>query len=108
MCAGILKRAHKTMVSSFYGIMVKHLEENKIQEMRSDILNKAGMKLMPVSFIVENSDYEYEDEAKIACPFPSHSIYDVKVWEWLVDNIDKLKAPVCFWNVGSDPYLENR
>lgn len=104
MCAGILKGAHKTMESSFYGIMVKHLENDKIKEMRSDILNKAGIKLMPVNFIVENSDYEYEAEAKIKCPFPSHPIYDLKAWEWLVDNIDKLKAPVCFWNIGQDSY----
>jgi len=105
MCAGILKGAHKSMDSSFYGIMVKHLEEDKIQEMRKDILYKAGLKLMPVNFIVENSDYEYEDEAKVDCPFPSHPIYDLKAWEWLVMNIDKLNAPVCFWNIGGDSYL---
>jgi 1-aminocyclopropane-1-carboxylate deaminase/D-cysteine desulfhydrase-like pyridoxal-dependent ACC family enzyme len=108
MCAGILRGAHKSMSSRFYGIMVKHVEEDKLQEMRRDILDKAGLKLMPVNFIVENSDYQYEEEAKIDCPFPSHPIYDLKAWEWLVKNIDKLKAPICYWNVGSDPYQMNR
>lgn len=106
MCAGILKGAHKNRESSFYGIMVKHLENDKIKGMRSDILHRAGIKLAPVNFIVENSHYQYEDEAKIDCPFPSHPIYDLKAWEWLVANIDKLAAPVLFWNIGADSYKE--
>jgi 1-aminocyclopropane-1-carboxylate deaminase/D-cysteine desulfhydrase-like pyridoxal-dependent ACC family enzyme len=104
MCAGIIRGAHKNRESSFYGIMVKHLENDKIKGMRSDILHRAGIKLAPVNFIVENSDYEYEEEAKIKCPFPCHPIYDLKAWEWIVMNIDKLKAPVLFWSIGADSY----
>jgi 1-aminocyclopropane-1-carboxylate deaminase/D-cysteine desulfhydrase-like pyridoxal-dependent ACC family enzyme len=35
------------------------------------------------------------------CPFPAHPNYDLKAWKFLVDNIDSLRDPVFFWNIGA-------
>lgn len=34
------------------------------------------------------------------CPFPTSPWYDMKAWEWLVENLNKLEQPVIFWNIG--------
>ena len=44
--------------------------------------------------------YYYED-TPIKIPFPAHTNYEGKAYEYLVNNIDKLKQPVLFWNIGS-------
>ena len=48
-----------------------------------------------------NSDYKYEDECKVDCPFQSHPNYDRKAWKYLIDNINNLKDPILFWNIGA-------
>ncbi len=37
----------------------------------------------------------------LRCPFPTHPNYDLKAWQFLVDNIDHLEEPVLFWNIGA-------
>jgi len=102
MCSGILKALPEE--SRLYAIMVKHLEAGKLGEMRDEIVKNAGPALPPSNFELLNSDYEYEQEAKCECPFPCHPIYDLKAWEWLNKNIQKLEPPVLFWDVGADSY----
>jgi 1-aminocyclopropane-1-carboxylate deaminase/D-cysteine desulfhydrase-like pyridoxal-dependent ACC family enzyme len=102
MCSGILKALPEE--SRLYAIMVKHLEEGKLDEMRDEIVKNAGLALPPANFELINSDYEYEQKAKCECPFPCHPIYDLKAWDWLNKNIQKLKPPVLFWDVGADSY----
>lgn len=48
------------------------------------------------------SGYGYYDEAVARAPFPCNRFYDLKAWEWLVRNLDSLRDPILFWNIGSD------
>jgi 1-aminocyclopropane-1-carboxylate deaminase/D-cysteine desulfhydrase-like pyridoxal-dependent ACC family enzyme len=43
----------------------------------------------------------YDQTPNLKCPFPSHPNYDLKAWEFVVANIEKLKPPVLFWNIGA-------
>ena len=45
--------------------------------------------------------YGYYDALDTSsCPFPTSPYYDMKAWEWLVENIEWLEEPVLFWNIG--------
>jgi 1-aminocyclopropane-1-carboxylate deaminase/D-cysteine desulfhydrase-like pyridoxal-dependent ACC family enzyme len=44
--------------------------------------------------------WKYIEESKVKCPFPCHSYYDLKAWEWLTLNRVQLKEPILFWNIG--------
>jgi len=50
-----------------------------------------------------NEKYSYADAAPKGAyaPFPCNAFYDLKAWAWLNDNIEALKQPVLFWNVGA-------
>ena len=43
----------------------------------------------------------YYETPLLECPFPSHPNYDVKAWFWLLSNIEKIKKPILFWNIGA-------
>ena len=43
---------------------------------------------------------EYYQEENIETPFPCSIYYDKKAWRWMVDNIEILKSPILFWNIG--------
>jgi 1-aminocyclopropane-1-carboxylate deaminase/D-cysteine desulfhydrase-like pyridoxal-dependent ACC family enzyme len=47
--------------------------------------------------------WQYYQTASIDCPFPCHQFYDLKAWQWLVENIDNLPDPILFWNIGHSP-----
>ena len=49
--------------------------------------------------IIYPIDY-YEEEIG-DCPFPVHPNYDAKAWKWLKDNLEILKDPILFWNIGA-------
>lgn len=44
--------------------------------------------------------WEYTQKSEAQAPFPCHPYYDRKAWEWLVSNVNKLRQPVLFWNIG--------
>ncbi len=44
---------------------------------------------------------EYYDGSKIVPPFPSLVYQENKAWEWLIENIDDLSAPILYFNLGS-------
>jgi len=47
------------------------------------------------------SEYDYYDALDTrGCPFPTSPYYDMKAWIWLLDNLEKLKQPILFWNIG--------
>ena len=35
------------------------------------------------------------------CPFPAHPHYDLKAWKFLVDNLNRYRDPILFWNIGA-------
>jgi 1-aminocyclopropane-1-carboxylate deaminase/D-cysteine desulfhydrase-like pyridoxal-dependent ACC family enzyme len=100
MCSGILRALPKGI--RLYGIMVKRVEASKLLEMKGEIIRNAGPGCLLSNFVLINSGYHYEQAARCACPFPCHPIYDLKAWEWLSKNIEKLEPPILFWNVGGD------
>jgi len=55
-----------------------------------------------VDFQVIDPGYEYTDCVDIETPFPCNKYYDAKAYKWLTENIEKLKGPILFWNIGSD------
>jgi 1-aminocyclopropane-1-carboxylate deaminase/D-cysteine desulfhydrase-like pyridoxal-dependent ACC family enzyme len=46
--------------------------------------------------------YKYKQREFLIPPFPCDLFLDRKAWKFLVDNIDKLKEPIVFWNVGGE------
>jgi hypothetical protein len=42
----------------------------------------------------------YDSVPTVACPFPAHPNYDLKAWQYLRDNIRRMKPPILFWNIG--------
>ena len=43
----------------------------------------------------------YDSISTASCPFPAHPNYDLKAWQYLQDNIQLMKPPILFWNIGS-------
>lgn len=46
----------------------------------------------------EGVDYFAQDSTPT--PFPSSLYYDRKAWHWMLDNLDSLRDPIVFWNIG--------
>lgn len=46
--------------------------------------------------------WQYTEESKCDCPFPCHRYYDLKAWQWLVENLGALPSPILFWNIGRE------
>lgn len=42
----------------------------------------------------------YDSVSTVTCPFPAHPNYDLKAWQYLQDNIRRMKPPILFWNIG--------
>ncbi len=51
-------------------------------------------------FTLIDPGWEYTDRSKIKCPFSCNPYYDLKAWQWLMENIDELKGSILFWNIG--------
>ena len=47
-----------------------------------------------------SAEETYYEKANIDCPFESSPYYDKKAWKWLIGNINELKEPILFWNIG--------
>ncbi len=62
----------------------------------------AGLgKSHPNNLFLIQTEYDYYQALDTSLtPFPTSPYYDQKAWVWLRENIDKLKQPVCFWNIG--------
>jgi len=45
--------------------------------------------------------YEYNDIPKIECPWPAHPYYELKAYDWMIDNLFSLYEPIHFMNIGS-------
>lgn len=93
--------------SSIYGIMCRSGDPVK---KRKDIIIKSGraegnveslVDPVPIEFECIDPGWKYTDRSKAEAPFPCHPYYDLKAWEWLVENITTLEDPILFWNIGS-------
>lgn len=52
-------------------------------------------------FIMIDPGWKYTQKSNINCPFPCHPYYDLKAWQWLMENKKNLNPPILFWNIGS-------
>jgi 1-aminocyclopropane-1-carboxylate deaminase/D-cysteine desulfhydrase-like pyridoxal-dependent ACC family enzyme len=42
----------------------------------------------------------YHEAANVFCPFPCNEYYDIKAWKVAVGEVEKLREPILFWNIG--------
>ena len=100
ICAGILKENTKVKM---FGILAY---SSSIDKKLGDIYEKAevmqGGLLGNNLLTIINDDWEYAESSIISCPFPCHPYYDLKAWEWLVENLSDVKGRILFWNIGSE------
>jgi 1-aminocyclopropane-1-carboxylate deaminase/D-cysteine desulfhydrase-like pyridoxal-dependent ACC family enzyme len=61
-----------------------------------------------MNFNIVEYGYEYTEQEKCEVPFPCCPYYDRKAYKWMIDNYDKLKQPVLFWNIGSSYTYYNK
>ena len=47
------------------------------------------------------AELPYGFRSECSAPFPTHPNYDRKAWAFLEENIEKVRPPVLFWNVGA-------
>jgi len=87
-----------------YGIMGR---SGNIHNKRQSILAHAeippeGSLFAPdIPFIrIIDPGWEYTQKSEIKSPFPSHPYYDLKAWEWLVNNHESIEGSILFWNIG--------
>lgn len=100
ICAGVLKGYLDKIV---YGVLCR---TGNLEMKAQKIADKAGVSLggfMGVDLRLVDPGWEYTQASQISCPFPCHPVYDLKAFQWLIENIDQLKPPILFWNVGSLP-----
>jgi len=58
-------------------------------------------QLYPWNLQLVATDYEYYEALDTSsCPFPTSPYYDIKAYIWMLNNIEKLKEPVLFYNIG--------
>jgi len=113
MLAGVLKGLckvrNKWEVQAVKGILAapKNIDiKRKFIFAKAGILDakrqQKGLLLFDVVPEVEIIDYGYEYTQKEEVPvlFPCNIYYDRKAWKWLLDNIEVVKKPILFWNIG--------
>ena len=60
-------------------------------------------KKYPFKFKLVDPGWKYSEPCILNLPFTSHPFYDIKSVAWMIDNIENLKPPVLFWNIGALP-----
>jgi len=103
MLAGILKGlSYRKEIKNLDIIGVMCYYGNVIRKIKKIKEKAITMLVQPHSFRLVSSCYKYTDKVTgVKAPFPCNSYYDLKAWEWLCDNVNNLKGPILFWNIGS-------
>jgi 1-aminocyclopropane-1-carboxylate deaminase/D-cysteine desulfhydrase-like pyridoxal-dependent ACC family enzyme len=108
IAAGILN-GMKSTEGILYGVLVAPRDTKAKQKEICDKSHRhfTGLFDEGLSFQVVDAGWAYDAVANRDCPFPSHPNYDLKAWTWLCDNIQHLKSPILFWNIGRQITLED-
>lgn len=105
ICAGLVKWAQMSGVSVI-GVMSR---TGSVEEKTKTILAKAkvvsGGFFAKSRLTVVDPGWQYVEAAPTPAPFPCHPYYDLKAWNWLLQNPQQ-NGPVVFWNIGSSPISE--
>lgn len=89
--------------ATIYGIMGR---TGNMMRTLHNITQKGGLVVGGFTgqdFRLVDPGWWYSQRSEQPCPFPCHPWYDLKAWQWLVENIEKLKPPILFWNIGNLP-----
>ena len=92
--AGIIKgiSMHQHHIYGISAGMSTKRQINRINSVRVEIPEN-------VSIILPDGSEYYKPE-NISVPFPSSLYYDRKAWKWLLENLEILREPTIFWNIG--------
>lgn len=88
---------------TIYGIMGR---TGDVEKKKKTLMSKSQKQIggmLGMDMRVVDPGWEYTEACYLDLPFLSHPYYDVKAVAWMLDNFDKLKKPVLFWNIGSMP-----
>jgi hypothetical protein len=66
---------------------------------RAYMVQNAGY--VPDSLKLVEEGYDYSDAVEEPVPFPASPWYEAKAWRWLRENIQGLRQPIIFWNIGT-------
>lgn len=99
IAAGIIKGFEDKKV---YGIMGRtgNVKKKLLNILKKSSIINQGLFNKTVDFELIDPCWEYTERSEISCPFPCHPFYDLKAWQWLMENIEKLESPILFWNIG--------
>jgi 1-aminocyclopropane-1-carboxylate deaminase/D-cysteine desulfhydrase-like pyridoxal-dependent ACC family enzyme len=103
ICAGILKGVDKRQYSiDIYGVMTRKGDKDA---KRSKIIDKAGIFGYGLfknnwELSIFDEGWEYAQKSNIPVPFPCHTYYDAKAWEFLMKHRKRIPEPILFWNIG--------
>lgn len=56
---------------------------------------------LPTYIELHDAEIPYRIPLVYPCPFPSNAHYDLKGWKYLVENLQKFREPILFWNIGA-------
>ena len=101
ICSGVVKGiASLRNPPSVYGVMCRGGNRNQ-KEKR--IRERAGIEkngLVNIDLKIVNPGWEYIDREEIATPFPCNPYYDQKALRFLLDNYNRIRKLILFWNIG--------
>lgn len=83
-----------------FGILVSPKGAERMKKEIMKKVNRFAPNNYPLTIV--DAGYQYTEEENYECPFPCSKYYDRKAWKWIVGNIEKLKPPILFWNIGGD------
>lgn len=87
---GIASKQHH-----IYGISAGMNTQRQIRR-----INSVNVEIPENVSIILPENCDYYSQENISVPFPSSVYYDRKAWKWLLENLEILREPTIFWNIG--------
>lgn len=81
---------------------IKRIEAIPAHAPRAESIAKTVLKyeMIPVN-LNWRTVYKYDDIPEIICPWEAHPYYELKAYDWLYKNVDRLPEPIYFFNIGA-------
>lgn len=103
MLSGIITGLKR--LPEIHGVSSGMSEERQLKNMQKLLLEVNTDTKRTVDFLnnisIKGPIMPYHNKCTITTPFPTHPNYDRKAWKYMLDNIEQLKEPIIFWNIGS-------
>lgn len=103
MASGVLKGIYESSFKDIklYGILCREAKNISAKKNKIQMCSGVPSILSKTDFHLVDMGWEYTQESKIECPFTSNKYYDLKAYEWLIANKNKIPQPILFWNIGA-------